>query len=64
MIERKIVAPRVASNLPVEHFIVSLSGIGDISATFLQVIELGYVNALEAMLTRATQSTLRARCCA
>lgn len=48
-----IVAPRVDASLPVEHFIVYLSGIGDISATFLQAIELGYVNALEAALPRA-----------
>lgn len=45
-----IVARPVDTSRPAEHFIVYLSGIGDISATFLQAIELGYVNALEAAL--------------
>jgi hypothetical protein len=45
-----IVAPPVDAALPAEHYIVYLSGIGDISGTFLQSIELGYVNALEAAL--------------
>jgi hypothetical protein len=49
-----VIAPVVTdTSLPIEHYLVYLSGIGDISATFLQAIELGYVNALEAALPRA-----------
>lgn len=49
-----VVAPVVRdAALPVEHYIVYLSGIGDMSATFLQASELGYVNTLEAALPRA-----------
>ncbi len=49
-----VVAPVVPDPArPVDHFIVYLSGIGDISATFLQAIELGFVNALEVALPNA-----------
>lgn len=48
-----IVAPPVDKSVPVNHYIVYLSGIGDISATFLQDLELGYVNALESALPGA-----------
>ncbi|WP_129670501.1 hypothetical protein [Candidatus Chloroploca sp. Khr17] len=48
-----ILAQPVDTTRPVEHFIVYLSGIADISATFLQAIELGYVNALEEALPSA-----------
>ncbi|NTU78914.1 MAG: hypothetical protein HGA45_05840 [Chloroflexales bacterium] len=37
---------------PAEHFVVYLSGIGDVSATSLQAYELGYINALAATLPR------------
>jgi hypothetical protein len=48
---RVVVAPVVADPaLPADHFIVYLSGIGDVSATFLHALELGYVSAIEAAL--------------
>ncbi|NTU85896.1 MAG: hypothetical protein HGA45_42295 [Chloroflexales bacterium] len=37
---------------PAEHFLVYLSGIGDVSATSLQAYELGYLDALAAALPR------------
>lgn len=37
---------------PAEHFIVYLSGIGDVSATSLHAYELGYIEALAAALPR------------
>lgn len=37
-----IVTPAVDPHLPTAHFIVYLSGIGDVSATFLQQNELGF----------------------
>jgi hypothetical protein len=48
-----IVVPPTDPSTPADHYLVYLSGIGDVSATFIQANELAYVNALEQAMPRA-----------